>query len=103
MHTQSSAGSRTDAPRAGCGGSCCSCGANAILPPSGPGDAVGGRLAAAALLVFVLPLIGAVAGTQLAGPGGTAQLSGAALGLFTGIVVAQGLVWLCGLARRAAT
>ena len=101
MHTQAKAGGGTDTARAGCGGSCCSCGAHAILQPGGPDDAVGGRLAAAALLVFVLPLIGAVAGTQFAGAGGPAQLAGAALGLFTGIVIAQGLVWLCGLARRA--
>ncbi len=90
MHARDPA-AEAEARRGACAGACRSCGAAFAEDGAAP-PLRGARMGLAAILVFLLPLGGAYAGARLAGPGGAAQLGGALIGLFGGVLIAQGLV-----------
>lgn len=95
MHAHAPVDDKAPGGRTGCSGACHSCG---IATESGAsGSSIrGARMVVAALLVFVLPLLTAVAGARL---GGGAQVGGAAIGLLAGVLAAR-LCVACSCALR---
>ena len=89
-----------ESSKPGCPGSCPACpegGQDA--PPCKEGALSGWRLAAMAVLAFLLPLALAVVGAVLGGSDEVRQLAGAAIGLAVGVAIAViGARWI----RRAA-
>ena len=63
---------------------CSICG-DATPPPAGPYS--GGRLALLSSVMFVCPILLAIAGAMLAGQQGTRQLLGAVIGLLAGMAL----------------
>ncbi len=74
----------------GCNGQCdaCAIAEHADLASRQPGAMRGGAFAGAALGYFGAPLVMAVGGAGLAGPGAAGQLLGGAGGLVVGMVIA---------------
>ena len=73
----------------GCSGKCSSCPASAAAP-AGDGELQGGPLVLAALGLFLLPLLGALAGAALAGGDGWTQLPAALGGFFLSLLLVKG-------------
>ncbi|HUS90617.1 MAG TPA: SoxR reducing system RseC family protein [Phycisphaerae bacterium] len=86
----------TEKAKGPCGPGCTRCGVHE--PPTGASPLEGGRLVAASLGVFMLPLVLAIVGAAVAGGEGTRQLLGALGGLVVGLA---GGVCVARLARRA--
>ena len=78
----------------GCDHKCDSCSLGHHAMPTKGGDLAGMKLVGAGALVFLFPLILAIAGVVFAGGGHTRQIIGAMIGLIIGVVSAVVIVRL---------